>query len=251
MVDSVIPGEAQVCIWDVSPFIMVTGIGQVKITEFREWLNLKAPSLRLIAIARAVERKYIKGNLMRKRKVLYLKFWNRSHAASFWYTFQDAELMEKDMRIHGLTMKEFKALKKRDLVDYWDVELAGKLNPLGYKKLLTALESTLALPSLSSQPTSTSFRYRLPADVCGVPIYTNTSLPPQFADTAVSRTSKSSKATHDVSTEAEVPLEHNNLDMKTHHALFLMNPNFQVKTAFADLMEQDSGIKRQPEMQIL
>ncbi|KAJ3727044.1 hypothetical protein C8R42DRAFT_639436 [Lentinula raphanica] len=130
MVDSIIPGEDRVCIWDVSPFVMVTGIGQVEIVEFREWLQSKAPSLKLIAVARALERKYAHGNLVRKRKVLYLKFWDRSHAASFWYAFQDAELMNKDMRIHGLTMKEFKALKKRDLIDYWDVELAGKLNPL-------------------------------------------------------------------------------------------------------------------------
>ncbi|KAJ3709509.1 hypothetical protein C8R42DRAFT_730030 [Lentinula raphanica] len=130
MIDSVIPGEDRVCIWDVSPFVMVTGIGQVEIVEFREWLQSKAPSLKLIAVARALERKYAHGNLVRKRKVLYLKFWDRSHAASFWYAFQDAELMEKDMRIHGLTMKEFKALKKRDLLDYWDIELAGKLNPL-------------------------------------------------------------------------------------------------------------------------
>ncbi|KAJ3831137.1 hypothetical protein F5878DRAFT_714049, partial [Lentinula raphanica] len=40
---------------------------------------------------------------------------------------------------------------------------------------------------------------------------------PQVADTAVSRTSKSSKATRDASTEPEVPLEHNDLDTKTHH----------------------------------
>ncbi|KAJ3753226.1 hypothetical protein EV360DRAFT_87977 [Lentinula raphanica] len=130
MVDSVIPGEDRVCIWDMSPFVMITGIGQVEITEFREWLQSKAPSLKLMAVARALEQKYIQGNLVRRRKVLYVKFWDRSHAASFWYAFQDAELMEKDMRIHGMTMKEFKALKKKDLVDYWDVELAGKLNPL-------------------------------------------------------------------------------------------------------------------------
>ncbi|KAJ3831719.1 hypothetical protein F5878DRAFT_667264 [Lentinula raphanica] len=130
MVDSVILGEERVCIWDVSPFIMITGIGQVEIVEFREWLQSKAPSLKLMAVARAVDCKYIQGNLVRKRKVLYVKFWDRSHAASFWYAFQDAELMEKDMRIHGMTMKEFKALKKKDLLDYWDVKLAGKLNPL-------------------------------------------------------------------------------------------------------------------------
>ncbi|KAJ3765480.1 hypothetical protein FB446DRAFT_795006 [Lentinula raphanica] len=130
MVDSVIPGEERVCIWDVSPFVMITGIGQVEIAEFREWLQSKAPSLKLMAVARALERKYIQGYLVRKRKVLYVKFWDRSHAASFWYAFQDAELMEKDMRIHGMTMKEFKVLKKKDLLDYWDVELAGKLNPL-------------------------------------------------------------------------------------------------------------------------
>ncbi|KAJ3754468.1 hypothetical protein EV360DRAFT_73669 [Lentinula raphanica] len=76
-------------------------------------------------------------------------------------------------------------------------------------------------------------------------------LPPQVADTAVSRTSKSSKATRNVLTEPEVPLEHNDLDAKIHHALFLTNPNFQVKTAFADFIEQDSGVKHCPEMQIL
>ncbi|KAJ3738613.1 hypothetical protein EV360DRAFT_90526 [Lentinula raphanica] len=75
--------------------------------------------------------------------------------------------------------------------------------------------------------------------------------PPQVTDAAVTRTSKGSKATRDASTEPEVPLAHNDLDTETHHALFLTNPNFQVKTAFADLVEQDSGTKCQPEMQIL
>ncbi|KAJ3730706.1 hypothetical protein C8R42DRAFT_715368 [Lentinula raphanica] len=64
--------------------------------------------------------------------------------------------------------------------------------------------------------------------------------PPQVADAANSRTSKGSKssaATHDMATEPEVPLQHNDFNMNTHHSLFLMNPNFQVKTAFADLVE--------------
>ncbi|KAJ3737976.1 hypothetical protein EV360DRAFT_91013, partial [Lentinula raphanica] len=77
---------------------------------------------------------------------------------------------------------------------------------------------------------------------------------PLTADTAVSRTTKGSKApaaTTDLTTEPEAPLEHNDLDTKTHHVLFLTNPKFQVKTAFADLVEQDSGTKRRPEMQIL
>ena len=78
--------------------------------------------------------------------------------------------------------------------------------------------------------------------------------PPQVADAAATRTSKGSKpsaATQDAATEPEVPLEHNDLETTSHHALFLTNPNFQVKTAFADLVEQDSGLKRRPEMQIL
>ncbi|KAJ3816466.1 hypothetical protein F5880DRAFT_1619293 [Lentinula raphanica] len=78
--------------------------------------------------------------------------------------------------------------------------------------------------------------------------------PPQVADTAAARTSKGSKssvAMQDVAMEPEVQLEHNDLDTTTHHSLFLTNPNFQVKTAFADLVEQDSGLKRRPEMQIL
>ncbi|KAJ3717410.1 hypothetical protein C8R42DRAFT_724313 [Lentinula raphanica] len=78
--------------------------------------------------------------------------------------------------------------------------------------------------------------------------------PPQVADAATPKTSKVSKASvamHDVATEPEVPLDHNDLDTRTHHTLFLTNPNFQVKTAFADLVEQDSGVKRRPEMQIL
>ncbi|KAJ3764671.1 hypothetical protein FB446DRAFT_795867, partial [Lentinula raphanica] len=69
---------------------------------------------------------------------------------------------------------------------------------------------------------------------------------PLTADTAVSRTTKGSKApaaTTDLTTEPEAPLEHNDLDTKTHHVLFLTNPKFQVKTAFADLVEQDSGTK--------
>ncbi|KAJ3963652.1 hypothetical protein EV361DRAFT_985496, partial [Lentinula raphanica] len=83
---------------------------------------------------------------------------------------------------------------------------------------------------------------------------TKETLPPQVADTAAIRTSKGSKssvATQDVAMEPEVQLEHNDLDTTNHHSLFLTNPNFQVKTAFADLVEQDSGLKRRPEMQIL
>ncbi|KAJ3963749.1 hypothetical protein EV361DRAFT_984294, partial [Lentinula raphanica] len=79
--------------------------------------------------------------------------------------------------------------------------------------------------------------------------------PPQVADpTAVTKT-KGSKSTaaepHEPMEESEATLAHNDLDTTTHHALFLTNPNFQVKTAFADLVEQDSGVKRRPEMQIL
>ncbi|KAJ3764664.1 hypothetical protein FB446DRAFT_795874, partial [Lentinula raphanica] len=79
--------------------------------------------------------------------------------------------------------------------------------------------------------------------------------PPQVADpTAVTKT-KGSKSTaaepHEPTEESEATLAHNDLDTTTHHALFLTNPNFQVKTAFADLVEQDSGVKRRPEMQIL
>ncbi|KAJ3963599.1 hypothetical protein EV361DRAFT_956831, partial [Lentinula raphanica] len=83
---------------------------------------------------------------------------------------------------------------------------------------------------------------------------TKESPPPQVADAAPTRTAKGSKssvATQDVAMEPEVQLEHNDLDTTTHHSLFLTNPNFQIKTAFADLVEQDSGVKRRPEMQIL
>ena len=79
---------------------------------------------------------------------------------------------------------------------------------------------------------------------------TKESPPPQVADAAPTRTAKGSRssvATQDVAMEPEVLLEHNDLDTTNHHSLFLTNPNFQVKTAFADLVEQDSGVKRRPE----
>ncbi|KAJ3767670.1 hypothetical protein FB446DRAFT_792973 [Lentinula raphanica] len=79
--------------------------------------------------------------------------------------------------------------------------------------------------------------------------------PPQVAEPSSATKTKGSKSTvaepHELAEEAEASLAHNDLDTTTHHALFLTNPNFQVKTAFADLVEQDSGTKRRPEMQIL
>ncbi|KAJ3711962.1 hypothetical protein C8R42DRAFT_728279 [Lentinula raphanica] len=79
--------------------------------------------------------------------------------------------------------------------------------------------------------------------------------PPQVTDPSSATTTKGSKSavaeTHEPAEESEASLVHNDLDTSTHHALFLTNPNFQVKTAFADLVEQDSGVKRRPEMQIL
>ncbi|KAJ3727170.1 hypothetical protein C8R42DRAFT_717992 [Lentinula raphanica] len=80
------------------------------------------------------------------------------------------------------------------------------------------------------------------------------SSPPQVADKAKPKTPKGSKPAvepHEVAVEPEAPLEHNDVNTSAHHTLFLTNPNFTVKTAFADLVAQDQGTKRRPEMQIL
>ncbi|KAJ3770133.1 hypothetical protein FB446DRAFT_808966 [Lentinula raphanica] len=79
-------------------------------------------------------------------------------------------------------------------------------------------------------------------------------LPPQVAETVKVASLKGSKVaaeSHELTAEPEAPLAHNDQDTHAHHVLFLTHPDFQVKTAFADLVEQDSGLKRRPEMQIL
>ncbi|KAJ3718538.1 hypothetical protein C8R42DRAFT_723870 [Lentinula raphanica] len=74
---------------------------------------------------------------------------------------------------------------------------------------------------------------------------TRESSPPQVADRAKPKTPKGSKPAiepHEAAVEPEAPLEHNDVDTSAHHTLFLTNPNFTVKTAFADLVAQDQGL---------
>ncbi|KAJ3765238.1 hypothetical protein FB446DRAFT_795252 [Lentinula raphanica] len=130
MVSSVIPSQTPVCTWGVTPFVKILGIGHVELTEFREWLRQQAPTLRVVSIARTVHHFLEDGQEVGRTTVIYVKFWDRRNASSFRDAFQNVSLGGTNMTIEIASLQDYKQLKKDDLIDYWDMLLPGKLNPL-------------------------------------------------------------------------------------------------------------------------
>ncbi|KAJ3730729.1 hypothetical protein C8R42DRAFT_637399 [Lentinula raphanica] len=120
MVTSVIPGQTPACTWNVSPFVRIGGVEQINVQEFRDWLVAEAPTLRLAMAIRSLYHVDEDGKEIALVAVLYLKFWNRRHAASFWEAFQNREIMGYHMVIQGAKLQEVKHIKLVDVLEYWE-----------------------------------------------------------------------------------------------------------------------------------
>ncbi|KAJ3748157.1 hypothetical protein EV360DRAFT_89878 [Lentinula raphanica] len=175
LVDSLIPGEFLVSTWNVTPFVRIDGIRHVEVAEFREWLLSNAPTLKVSVIARTKERKYVDRKIVRVNRTLYIKFWNRQHASSFWHAFQGKEVLGKNMKIDGQKMEEFKGLRKKDIIDYWGIELAGKLNPLANRIKDSLLDRITDSPLTSTSKGSLFYRLSDPPHIAKRPFVRNSS----------------------------------------------------------------------------